>query len=118
MREAYSHVAELAMPTGDSAAPGAAITLALCGGIQHLPPCPLAPHHTAAERDGETVRLRVLFAAEPGDEREVRTRIDAALISGQQEGPDGAANHWRLVSSGTAEIAAGEFAHAERLRSQ
>ena len=33
----------------DDGAPGAAVTVALCGHWEHPPPCPLAPHHTRAE---------------------------------------------------------------------
>lgn len=82
---------------GDSAAPGAAITVALCGHWDHEPPCPLAPHHTNAERcaDG-TVRLRVVFSVEPDREAEVRTLISRALASGQQAGPDGHVTTWTL----------------------
>jgi hypothetical protein len=52
-REAFAHdaVVELAAD-GDDRAPGGAITVALCGSWSHEPPCPLAPHHTAAERSG------------------------------------------------------------------
>jgi hypothetical protein len=63
MREVFAHDAVLAMGSGeDLRAPGGAITVALCGSWEHEPPCPLAPHHTAAERDGDVVRLRILFA--------------------------------------------------------
>jgi hypothetical protein len=49
----------------DTAAPGAAITMFLCGSWEHDGPCPLAPHHTRATRDGSHLRIRVLFAVEP-----------------------------------------------------
>jgi hypothetical protein len=87
-------------PDGDPAAPGGAITVALCGDWEHEPPCPLAPHHTEATRDaGDRVRLRVLFTVEPEREAEVRSLIDSALASGRQSGPDGRVTTWTVVSS-------------------
>lgn len=100
---------------GDVRAPGAAITVAVCGHWEHEPPCPLAPHHTAAERDGDIIRLRVLFAADPPDEPEVRRRIDDALASSQLETPDGAVALWRLVSTGVGEVRPHEADHGRRL---
>jgi hypothetical protein len=83
MRQAYAHDAVLHLPPGtDDGAPGAAITTALCGHWQHEPPCPLAPHHNAATRDGDRLTLRVLFVAPPDRAAEVRDRIDAALAAG------------------------------------
>ncbi len=53
MRQAFAHEAKVGMATdGDSRAPGAAITVALCGRWDHEPPCPLSPHHTQADRIG------------------------------------------------------------------
>ncbi|OLT19914.1 hypothetical protein BJF78_10090 [Pseudonocardia sp. CNS-139] len=105
MRRAYVHEATVTMdPGGDERAPGAAVTVALCGHWDHAPPCPLAAHHTAATRDGADVRLRVLFAAEPADEAEVRARIGDALAA-----------RWRLRSSGPAVLREDEADHAERL---
>jgi hypothetical protein len=41
MRQPFAHDAVLAMPAGgDLGAPGAAITVALCGHWEHAPPCP------------------------------------------------------------------------------
>ena len=99
---------------GDVRALGAAITVALCGHWEHEPPCPLAPHHTRAERDGDGARLRILFASEPADEAEVRARIDAALSEGELSGPEGV-TRWRLVSSGSGPVSDTERDHAERL---
>ncbi|WP_309107289.1 hypothetical protein [Arthrobacter sp.] len=47
----FVHEALLAVGgDSDGAAPGAAVTLELCGSLEHQPPCPLAPHNTRAER--------------------------------------------------------------------
>jgi len=104
MRLAYAHQAMITT-TGDDREPGAAITVALCGHWDHEPPCPLAPHHIAAARDGDTVRLRVLFVTEPHHVDEVRKRIDDALAAGD----------WRLIESGPAGVDPGEWDHARRL---
>jgi hypothetical protein len=116
MREGFAHEAVVLMAAdGDARAPGAAITLALCGGLEHEPPCPLAPHHTAVERSSDQLRLRVLFACEPIAESTVRSRIDAALRAAVLTGPDGVSTDWRFQSSEPSSVRADEAAHVERL---
>ena len=126
MRKAFAHDAVVTMGAeGDVRAPGAAITVALCGHWEHEPPCPLAPHHTEARRSedqdsgaqdsGAQVQLRVLFAAEPAAEAEVRGRIEAALAEPGLTGPDGVATRWQLRSAQPGLLRADEAAHAERL---
>ena len=106
MRQVYAHQATLVPgPDTDPGAPGAAITTALCGHWEHEPPCPLAPHHTAAQPDGDRLRLRVLFATAPDRVAEVRDRIDGALAAGD----------WALESSGCARVEKEERPHARRL---
>ena len=102
-------------PDADLRAPGAAITAALCGHWDHEPPCPLAAHHTQAERAGDRVRLRTLFATEPDAEQVVRERIDQALSIGHLRGPDAVVTQWRLDTSLPSEVTADEADHAERL---
>jgi hypothetical protein len=116
MRRPFAHDAVLSMDAeGDPRAPGAAITVALCGHWEHEPPCPLAPHHTAAERvDGE-VRLRTLFAVEPQREDEVRSRIRGALAAGRLVDGDGRESRWSLLSSEPATVRPEEAEHARRL---
>ena len=119
MRHAFAHHAELVMPApADEGAPGAAITVALCGHWEHEPPCPLAPHHTAVDRDGDTVRIRTLFATEPDRAEEVHRRIDQALRAGELSAPDEpgrARARWQLRHSAPAEVSEAEQDHAERL---
>jgi hypothetical protein len=104
MRYAYAHDAVLELaPDADQAAPGGAITTELCGHWEHPPPCPLAPHHTAAERQGPRVHLRILFATEPEHEAEVRTRIGRALGA------------WQVRRSAVGAVRPEEQAHAGRL---
>ena len=105
MREAFAHDAVVAIaPDGDVDALGAAITVALCGQWEHDPPCPLAPNHTRAERKGDVVRLRTVFAVEPELESDVRNRIETALRSSRFVGPDGMTTSWRLHSSERGEV--------------
>jgi hypothetical protein len=118
MRQSYAHDAVLTMaPDGDTRAPGGAITVALCGRIDHEPPCPVAAHHTAAERDGDAVRLRILFATEPERADEVRSDIEGALRSGAFDGPDGVTTTWQLRESAPAAVRPAEGDHARRLSS-
>jgi hypothetical protein len=116
LREAFAHDAVVTMDRdGDDRAPGGAITLALCGRWSHEPPCPLAPHHTRADRTGAQLTLRVLFAATPADELAVRRLIDWALETGWGDDPGGGRTTWRLVRSGRSPVRDDEFAHAQRL---
>jgi hypothetical protein len=104
-RSAFAHDALVALDTGwDQRAPGGAMTVGLCGFWEHRGPCPVAPHRTTAEREGHHVRLRVLFAAEPGDERWVRRVLDDVLDRGWGVDPDGARTTWRLVGSAPATV--------------
>jgi phage-related baseplate assembly protein len=110
VRQAYAHVAALAVGADmDEAAPGAAVTIRLCGAADHDGACTW-PHHTARERNGDSLRLRILFACEPADEQRVREGIAAALSS-----DDLGDATWTLVSHGPAPVAAAEQDHAARL---
>jgi hypothetical protein len=116
VRQAFVHDAVVTMePGGDTRAPGGAITVALCGHWEHEPPCPLAPHSTDAQPCGDQVRLRVLFAAEPAAEAEVRSRIEAALSQDGLTGPDGITTRWHLRSAQPGLLRTGEAQHAEQL---
>ncbi|MBT2534055.1 hypothetical protein J7E83_18380 [Arthrobacter sp. ISL-48] len=116
MRGLYAHNARLRMDAdADLRAPGAAITLALCGSWEHKPPCPLAGHHTSAERTGGTVRVKVIFATEPEHLAEVRRRMEDALSAESVAGPEGVVTVWVLEASGAGELAQAEREHARRL---
>jgi hypothetical protein len=108
-RKAFAHDAVVAMRHDDSPhAPGGAITKALCGGWDHLPPCPLAPHYVTNDQSGETVTLRVLFATEPSNELRVRLLIGEALAAGELTVPDGGVAHWELRSASPGSVRADE----------
>jgi hypothetical protein len=111
MRQAFVHEAVLRMDAdGDTRAPGATVTVELCGHWEHEPPCPVAAHHTRSERVGDAVHVRVLFATEAGREGEVRSRIAEALARGGQ-----GATRWTLLGDGPGTVAAVEADHARRL---
>lgn len=115
MRQAFAHEAILAMePEADDRAPGAAVAVAVCGHWDHKPPCPLSPHRVHATRVDNELHVRVLFAAEPETEGEVRRRIERAL-SGLWRFPDGFTTPWQLKESRPSTVAAEETDQAERL---
>jgi hypothetical protein len=116
VRALYAHDAVLAMaPDADLAAPGGAVTLALCGAFEHPPPCPVAPHNTQAHRRGDDVVVRVVFAAEPAVEAEVRARIEAALAGGFCHGPDGTRTRWTVLTNAAGVVTPAERARGARL---
>lgn len=119
-RAAYAHEAVAVLDSGgDPRALGGAITVALCGNWDHDPPCPLWPHHVdATPGDDDTLKLRVLFAAEPALEEHVRQLIRLALLSGGQAGPDGRVTRWMLESEDASSIRPDESDHAARLVAQ
>jgi hypothetical protein len=115
MRRASAHEAILAMePDADDRAPGAAVAVALCGHRDHEPPCPLSPHRVHATRADNELHVRVLFAAEPETECEVRRRIERAL-SGLWRLPDSFTTPWQLNESQPSNVSAEETDQAERL---
>ena len=108
-RKAFARDAAVVMNSGDSPdALGGAITTALCGGWDHQPPCPLAPHYVSNVAEGGTVSLRVVFATEPANEQRVRGLIGAALATGQLTVPDGGIAHWELRSAAPGRLRADE----------
>lgn len=84
---------------GDEAAPGGAVTLALCGAWDHDGPWPLAPHRTDVAREGDLLRVLVSFDAPAHVEPEVRRRIGAALGAGRLVGPDGRETRWAMAGA-------------------
>lgn len=114
MREAFAHDAVLELTEGaDDRAPGGAVTMALCGALDHEPPCPVAPHHTSVSGRGQRRKVRVLFATD--DEPVIRRTIQAALGAGEFTGPDGSVNRWVLRSSCPGHVTDAERAYAAQL---
>ena len=102
-------------PDADLRAPRGAVTAALCGHWDHQPPCPLAAHHSTADRQGREVHLRILFAADRVKETAIRQLIESALSEGKLEGPNGVITRWQLRSSQHSQVRAEEMDHAEHL---
>ncbi len=115
-RVAHVQIATLATEAAfDDRAPGGAVTVALCGALEHDPPCPLAPHHTRVDVRDEQATIRVVFVCDPMHEFEVRSRIDASLAAGAFRGPDGVTSTWRLLEAHAGHLDTAEHALADRL---
>ncbi|MGW3965855.1 hypothetical protein ACWED2_38970 [Amycolatopsis sp. NPDC005003] len=115
MRQAFVHEAVLVMgPEADEGAPGAAVTVALCGRWDHEGPCPLSPHRVHADRVDDELHVTVVFAAEPEAEHEVRRRIERAL-AGQWRFPEGFTTPWQLRGSRPRDVSPEGRGQAERL---
>jgi hypothetical protein len=115
VRRPFAHRATVKLSDGaDPAAVGAAITTALCGHWEHDPPCPLAPHHTVTVESGSDLRVRTVFVADPGRERDVRRLIRRALATGHLEHAQ-TVSRWTVKSSGPSTVRREELAVAERL---
>jgi hypothetical protein len=106
-RSAYVHHAALAMDTGaDPQAPGASVTVALCGHWEHEGPCRW-PHRTWWGVGDDGLRhVRTVFVAATEEAHDVRARIDGALRD---------ADDWTVASSGAASLEGDEVALAARL---
>ena len=116
MRQAFAHQALIEL-AGDEQAPGAAVTVALCGHWEHEPPCPV-PHRSDVARSDDGLVVRVLFACEPVDEGGVRASVEQALARGELPVPapdDAAPTRWRLLRSAPADISDADSAVATRL---
>jgi len=105
-RETFVHEAELRLAAGtDPAAPGGAVTTALCGHWEHEGPCRW-PHNNDITVSGARATFRTLFAAPAADEQEIRRRIDEALAKGGE---------WAVLETRPRNVAAAERPLAERL---
>jgi hypothetical protein len=80
----------------DPAAPGGAVTVALCGSWDHAGACRW-PHHTSAEWDERRGRVRVVFVVDPEEADHVRALIEQALAKGECLGPDGKVSRWKAT---------------------
>jgi hypothetical protein len=116
MRIGCAHEAEADISAGgDERVLGGAVTDALCGRFDCGPGECRWPHHTAVlGRDGDRVRVRVVFACEPGEEAAVRGRITAALAAGSL--PVRAdAGRWTLIAHRPVPVDPADEALAGRL---
>ena len=84
VRQVFVHDATLAIRAGtDPGAPGAAVTTALCGHWEHVPPCRW-PHNNRLIEGPDTSRLRTIFACALEDEAMVRGKVDAGLRGAEE----------------------------------
>ena len=105
-REPFVHEARLRVEDGtDPAAPGAAVTTALCGHWEHEGPCRW-PHNNSLEVSDALGTFRTLFVATAADEAEVRKRIDGALQDG---------SGWAVLHAGPRPVSPQERPLAARL---
>ncbi len=114
----FAHEASLVLePGADPAAPGAAVTVALCGHWEHPGACRW-PHHTAVARDARPhLDVRVVFACDPVEEGDVRGRVVAALRAGGVPG-NGDGSRWTVAGQGASPLAPDEQAMSQRLAGQ
>jgi hypothetical protein len=97
MKQSFVQCAEVRLEAdADPAAPGGAVTLALCGSWDHAGACRW-PHHTSATWDDGRGEVRVLFVAEEAEEMHVRDLIEHALAGGECVGPDGRLSRWEVT---------------------
>ncbi len=105
-RSPFVHEAVLRLGEGtDPAAPGAAVTVELCGHWEHEGGCRW-PHNNELRAESEASIFRSIFVAPPAEVREVRERIEAALRS---------AASWSVTASGPRALRPEERPLAERL---
>lgn len=112
-RQTYVQTAELEL-TGspDEQAPGAAITVKLCGHWDHAGPCRW-PHHTSVVTTDDATQVRTRFLAVADDEAAVRQQLSEALGAGELAGPEGTVT-WSLTALGQEPPNADDCAWAER----
>lgn len=97
--------AEIELGTGaDPAAPGALVTIELCGRVDHPPPCDL-PHHSRLD-PGTPAVLRTVYLAAAEDAGALFIRIDDALRSDLR---------WRVIHTRARPLTDSERSLAERL---
>ena len=101
----YVHEATLALADDDDGAPGAAVTVALCGQWEHEGACRW-PHHTSSYRQGDRRIVRTVVVVPADELDDVTGRIRRAL----RDGP------WTVVVQGESAAQGEEHALASRLR--
>ena len=105
-RRIYVHRAILELrDEDDPREPGAAVTVALCGAIDHPPPCRWPNNNQEPPLAGGTLTFRTVFVAPPAEEAEVRRLIEDALRAGP----------WRIASVGPGELDPDEQRIGERM---
>jgi hypothetical protein len=110
MKRSYVQCAEVLLePDADPAAPGGAVTLALCGSWEHAGACRW-PHETVVRWEGRRGWVRVVLVAAVKEEQDVRTLIDRALAGGVCPGPEGKPSRWQAMEYGAGVLSESEEA--------
>jgi hypothetical protein len=90
-RLGFVHEARLDVgPRVDSREPGGAVTIALCGAVEHEGSCRW-PHNNSIDTSQEPALFRTVFVCSEGDSPQVREKIERALQS---------ESGWAVTSSG------------------
>jgi hypothetical protein len=107
-RTPHVHEAVLRLePDTDFDAVGAAVTVELCGAVDHDGPCRWPNNHALDLAPGRSEAVfRTLFVAPEGDVEEISGRISSALRS---------AEGWTVVSERRRPLTSDEEAGAEKL---
>jgi hypothetical protein len=115
MRRGFAHGALIELAAdADQQAPGAAVTVALCGHWEHAGTCRW-PHRTSVvTRSGPSLRVRVVFAAAPDEEIAVRRLISDALDQGRLD-TEPQSSRWTVTAQGPAGLSAAEARLADRI---
>jgi hypothetical protein len=91
----------------DPGSPGAAVTVELCGQVDHEGGCRW-PHNNEFVPEGDAPNFRTLFIATTVEEQDVRDRIERALRSG---------SGWSVADCGSRVLLPEERSLAARLAS-
>jgi hypothetical protein len=92
-------------PDADPRAPGAMVTVALCGHWEHDGPCRW-PHNSRIDDSSDPARLRTVAIVDDGDRAEVLRRVEDTLR---------ADDRWTVADFRTGDITDDERPLADRL---
>jgi len=106
-RTPHVHEAVLRLEPGtDPRAVGAAVTVELCGAVDHEGPCRWPNNHDIEPTEGGESLFRTLFAAPEADVEEIHERISSAL---------GSTSAWSVVSERRRHLTSDEEVGAVKL---
>ena len=106
-RLAFAHQAVISLKGGDPNAIGSAVTMELCGALEHDGDCRWPHNNIELHSDSDDITFRTIFLAPESEERHVRLLIRLALRSSSE---------WVVLSDRTDSVSPEERALARRLR--
>ena len=96
----FQHSYDLRLASGgDKQAPGAAITVGLCGHWDHEGPCRWPHHSTVTHLQADDFRLTVDVTCKVHERSQVLDRLRQAILGGELVGPDGRLTRWKLLGT-------------------